>query len=156
MDEFKIIDVMNEAMLKLLKDRNKDFQENLKISEYLKDEAIFFKINKQNAYSILKNVGVKEEQLENVYKKLTSPNVFYKLLNSGKIKENDELIIKYETYRKQLIRMPKEFAKLRSSKDVAKKSDEIIAMVKQYKKCIDELFAIYDEFMEDIYPKLNA
>ena len=63
---------------------------------------------------------------------------------------------KYETYRKQLIRMPKEFAKLRSSKDVAKKSDEIIAMVKQYKKCIDELFAIYDEFMEDIYPKLNA
>ena len=101
MDEFKIIDVMNEAMLKLLKDRNKDFQENLKIREYLKDEAIFFIINKQNAYSILKNVGVKEEQLENVYKKLTSPNVFYKLLNSGKIKENDELIIKYETYRKQ-------------------------------------------------------
>ena len=50
MDEFKIIDVMNEAMLKLLKDRNKDFQENLKIREYLKDEAIFFKINKQNAY----------------------------------------------------------------------------------------------------------
>ena len=85
MDEFKIIDVMNEAMLKLLKDRNKDFQENLKIREYLKDEAIFFKINKQNAYSILKNVGVKEEQIENVYKKLTSPNVFYKLLISNKL-----------------------------------------------------------------------
>ena len=28
----------------------------------------------------------------NVYKKLTSPNVFYKLLNSGKIKENAEFI----------------------------------------------------------------
>ena len=72
---------MNEAMLKLLKDRNKDFQENLKIREYLKDEAIFFKITKTTAYAILKNVGVKEKQLENVYKKLTSPNMFYDLFD---------------------------------------------------------------------------
>ena len=62
----------------------------------------------------------------------------------------------YETYRKKLVQVPKEFAKLRNSKDVAKKSVEIIGMVKQYKQCIDELLAIYDEFMEDIYPKLNA
>lgn len=100
MDEFKIIDVMNEAMLKLLKDKNKNYEKNLKIREYLKDKAIFFKINKPTAYAILKNVGVKEEQLENVYKKLTSPNMFYDLLNKGKIKTDDEnLIIKYQTYR---------------------------------------------------------
>ena len=100
MDEFKVIDVMNEAMLKLLKDKNENYEKNLKIREYLKDEAIFFKITKTTAYAILKNVGVKEEQLENVYKKLISPNMFYDLLNKGKIKADDEnLIIKYQTYR---------------------------------------------------------
>ena len=52
MDEFKIIVVMNEAMLKLLKDKNANYEENLKIKKYLEDEAIFFKINKLNAYKI--------------------------------------------------------------------------------------------------------
>ncbi len=99
-DEFKVIDVMNEAMLKLLKDKKKNYEKNLKIKEYLKDEAFFFKINKLNAYTILQNVGVKQEQMEAVYKKLISPNIFYDLLNKGKIKEDDEnLIIKYKIYR---------------------------------------------------------
>ena len=100
MDEFKVIEVMNEAMLKLLKDKNKNYEKNLKIKEYLKDEAFFFKINKINAYKILQNVGVKEEQLEEVYKKLISQNVFYELLCKKKIKEDDEdLIIKYNVYK---------------------------------------------------------
>ena len=30
-DEFKVIVVMNEAMLKLLKDKNSNYEENLKI-----------------------------------------------------------------------------------------------------------------------------
>ena len=68
---------------------------------------------------------------------------------------------KYETYRKQLIRMPKEFAKLRSSKDVAKKSDEIIAMVKQYKKCIDRMnclrfmMNLWKIFIRNLMPNAN-
>lgn len=100
MDEFKVIVVMNEAMLKLLKDKNKDYEINLKIKEYLKDQAFFFKINELNAYKILEGVGVKKEQLENVYKKLISPNMFYDLLNRGIIKADDQdLIIKYKTYR---------------------------------------------------------
>ena len=33
MDEFKVIVVMNEAMLKLLKDKNFNYEENLKIKE---------------------------------------------------------------------------------------------------------------------------
>lgn len=99
MDEFKVIVVMNEAMLKLLKDKNANYEDNLKIKRYLEDETIFFKINKSNAYKILQSVGVKQERLEDVYKKLTSPNVFYDLLNRGKIKANDEnLIIKYNDY----------------------------------------------------------
>ena len=99
MDEFKVIDVMNEAMLKLLKDKNANYEENLKIKKYLEDEAIFFKISKPNAYKILQNVGVKQEKLEDVYKKLTSPNVFYDLLNRSKIKADDNnIIIKYDVY----------------------------------------------------------
>lgn len=99
MDEFKVIVVMNEAMLKLLKDKNVSYEENLKIRKYLEDETIFFKINKVEAYKILQNVGVKQENLENVYKKLISPNVFYDLLNRGKLKANDaNIIIKYNVY----------------------------------------------------------
>lgn len=99
MDEFKVIVVMNEAMLKLLKDKNANYEENLKIKKYLEDETIFFKISKLKAYKILESVGVKQEKFEDVYKKLTSSNVFYDLLNKGKIKaDDDKLIIKYDIY----------------------------------------------------------
>lgn len=100
MDEFKVIVVMNDAMLKLLKDKNKNYEKNLKIKEYLKDKAFFFKINELNAYKILEAVGVKKEQLEKVYKKLIAPTMFYDLLNRGIIKVDDQdLMIKYRTYR---------------------------------------------------------
>lgn len=99
MDEFKVIVVMNEAMLKLLKDKNFNYEENLKIKEYLEDETIFFKIDKVKAYNILQKVGIKQENLENVYKKLISPRVFYDLLHRGKIKaDDDSIIIKYDLY----------------------------------------------------------
>ena len=99
MDEFKVIVVMNEAMLKLLKDKNSNYEVNLKISKYLEDETIFFKIDKSQAYKILQNVGVKQENIESVYKKLISPNIFYDLLNKGKIKaDDDKLIVKYNPY----------------------------------------------------------
>ena len=101
MDEFKMIDVMNEAMLKLLKDKNADYEINMKIKELLQDEAIFFKIGKSKAFVILQNVGVKQDKLEEVYKKLTTSNKFYDLLNIGKLKADDEsLVVKYDTYNK--------------------------------------------------------
>lgn len=99
MDEFKVISVMNEAMLKLLEHKNANCDDNLKIRKYLEDETIFFKIDKLKAYEILKKVGVKQDQLEEVYKKLTTSEVFYDLLNKGKLKaDDDKLIIKYNTY----------------------------------------------------------
>lgn len=99
MNEFRVITIMNEAMLRLLQDKNEDCKTNLKIKKYLEDETIFFKINKEKAYNILQNVGVKQEKLEEVYKKLISQDIFYDLLNKGKIKkEDDNIIIKYDTY----------------------------------------------------------
>lgn len=100
MGEFKVIVVMNKAMIEVLKEKNENFEINLKIEQDLKDEAYFFKIQKIDAFEILQKVGVKQEQLENVYKKLISPNVYYNLIQKGKINENDEnLVIKYKTKR---------------------------------------------------------
>ncbi len=96
MDEFIVIKVMNEATIKLLKDKNKNCSINLKIKDFLQDEAFFFKISKDNAYKILFNVGVKKEQLDNVYNKLISPMVYYSLLKRNIIKPNDKLVIKYK------------------------------------------------------------
>ncbi len=99
MNEFKVIEVMNEAMLKLQKEKNANYDENLKIKKYLEDESFFFKIDKLEAYKILKNVGVKKDYLENTYQKLISPDMYYDLLNRGKINLDDNsLIIKYDTY----------------------------------------------------------
>ena len=100
MNEFKIIVIMNEAMIKFLKEKNMDCSLNEKIQKKLQDEALFFKISKINAHKILKAVGVKEENFEKVYKKLTSSDIFYELVQKGKVVYNDEnLIIKYNDYR---------------------------------------------------------
>ncbi|MCI9063324.1 MAG: hypothetical protein HFJ17_01800 [Clostridia bacterium] len=101
MDEFKVIIVMNEALLRLRKTKGEDCTINLKIKECLKDEGFFFRTDKSNAYNVIKNVGVRDEQIEEVYKKLTTSSVFYNLLYRGIIKSNDEnLVVKYKTYRK--------------------------------------------------------
>ena len=97
MDEFKVISIMNEATKEVLKDKNENYERNLQIEEFLKDEAFFFKIDKLTAYEILKDVGVRKEQLETVYNKLISQKVFYDLLYRGKIDVNDKnLIVKYK------------------------------------------------------------
>ncbi len=100
MNEFKVIEVMNRAKIEVLKDKKEDYSLNQKIQEYLKDETFFFRINKEKAYKILQTIGVKKELLEEVYKKLINQDVYYDLLNRGKIKDDDEsVIVKYKVYR---------------------------------------------------------
>ena len=100
MNEFKVIEVMNRAKIEVLKDKKEDYSLNQKIQEYLKDETLFFRINKEKAYKILQTIGVKKELLEEVYKKLINQDVYYDLLNRGKIKDGDEsVIVKYKVYR---------------------------------------------------------
>lgn len=109
-NEFIVIDVMNEAMIKTLSQKKENCEENIKIREYLKDEAFFFKTDKENAYRVLKNVGVKEENISSVYNKLVSQNMFYELINRGKInKDESDLVVKYED--------------IKSSKDIFKKKN---------------------------------
>lgn len=61
----------------------------------------------------------------------------------------------YESERLKLVDMPKKIASMRQKKDIAKDED-IVQMVNEYKKNIDTMFDIYDTFMKQVYPKLNA
>lgn len=96
MDEFVVIKVMNEAMLRLKKSKNEDYTKNEKIKEFLQDEAIFFKIRKEMALKVLISVGVNEEKLEETYQKLITKNMYENLIRKGKINpETDNLFVKY-------------------------------------------------------------
>ena len=96
MDEFEVIVIMNEAKIRLLKDKNKDTSNNLLIKKYLEHKNCFFKMDKFIAQKILLAVGVNKEQIDNVYEKLICRSMFYDLLNKGLIDQNDkELVINY-------------------------------------------------------------
>ena len=104
MNEFKVIEIMNKSQISVLKEKNKDYSLNQKIQEYLKDETIFFRISPQNAYKILDAVGVRKDSIEDVYQKLIDPNVFFELVQKGKIKTEDKsIIVKYDKYRSRWI-----------------------------------------------------
>ena len=96
MDEFIVIKVMNEAMLRLKKRKNEDYKKNEELKKYLEDEALFFRIKKAYVIEILNIVGVAEDKLEETYQKLTNKEMYDKLIKNGKINSSDDLAIKYE------------------------------------------------------------
>ena len=59
---------------------NKDNEHELKkyklIKEILKDEQCFFKIDIESAYAILRDLGIKEENLQEIYKELIDIKYF--------------------------------------------------------------------------------
>ena len=69
MDEFIVVKVMNEAMLRLKKNKNEDYSINERIRHDLEDRELFLKISKKDALMILSNVGVSNGKLEEMYKK---------------------------------------------------------------------------------------
>lgn len=70
MDEFIMIKVMNEAMIKLKQSKNEDYKINEEIKNDLEDRDFFKKISKNTALKILTAVGVADDRLEITYKKL--------------------------------------------------------------------------------------
>lgn len=98
MTKLKEIELMNETMIAYLEKLGISCERNIIIKQILKDEACFFKIEKEDAYMILKDVGV-SNNIEEIYASLISREEFYRLQQSGKIHENDDdLKIKYELY----------------------------------------------------------
>ena len=96
MNEFIVIKVMNEAMLKLKKSKHQNYVINEKIKKKLEDEAFFFKINKDIAIKVLTCVGVSELTLEKTYLKLIRKEMYDKLVKNGRIKTNDNLVVRYK------------------------------------------------------------
>lgn len=75
MDEFNVIKIMNEAMIRLKKSKNEDYDINNKIKECLEDRKLFYKIKKETAIRILICAGVNEDKLEETYQKLISKKI---------------------------------------------------------------------------------
>lgn len=97
--QIKQIDLMNDSMITYLKKIGEATQRNEIIKQILKDEACFFKIEKEDAYIILKDIGVSQEQVDSVYLKLISSDNFFDLVRKGKINENEpDLKVKYSKY----------------------------------------------------------
>ena len=95
-DTFNVIIIMNEAKIKLAKEKDTSYDANLQIRELLKDRAYFYKINKEDAYKILRSVGVLEEMLPETYIKLVNREIYDNLVISRKLNPNDsDIIIKF-------------------------------------------------------------
>ena len=94
MDKFVVIKVMNEAMLRLKREKNEDCEKNETIKKFMDDEALFFRIKKEAAINVLRCVVVNEEELEKTYQELTNKSTYDSLVRKGKINPNDEKILK--------------------------------------------------------------
>lgn len=91
-----IIKILN--FFKLSIGRKSDLH-NFYDSLILNDETCFFKMNKNDEYMILKDIGILDNQIDTIYQKLISFNEFYNLYEGKKLDLNDEeILIKYPIY----------------------------------------------------------
>lgn len=98
MTQLNKIKIMNDTMIVYLKKMGINYQRNEIIKNIFADDACFFKMNKDDAFLILSEIGIKNN-IEETYAKLVSNDVFYDLYKKGKINKNDsDLVIKYEIY----------------------------------------------------------
>lgn len=98
MTQLNELRIMNDTMIIYLKKLGIDCQRNNIVKNILEDDTCFYKMSKEDAILILKEIGV-QSNIENIYAELTSSDLFYELYRNGKIDVNDnELIIKYKIY----------------------------------------------------------
>lgn len=82
MNEFVAIKIMNEAMIRLKKSKNEDYDVNEQIKKCLQDKDFFYKIKKETALRVLICVGVNQDKLEETYQKLISKKIDDKYIKS--------------------------------------------------------------------------
>ena len=93
------IRLMNDATILYLEKMKINSERNILIKNILKDDACFFKLDKQDAYSILEDIGVEKNIIASVYLELISSKQYYYLQQTRKIEDSDEEIkIKYKKY----------------------------------------------------------
>ena len=99
MTQLNELRLINEANIQYLKKINENLKRNEIIKEILNDDACFFKMNKDEAYMLLSEIGILDEHIENIYQKLISTDEFYYLYKSKKIDlKDEEVLIKYPIY----------------------------------------------------------
>ena len=91
--------LMNNATILYLKKLNMSYERNSIISNILKDDSCFFKLSKQDAYTILEDIGVESQQIYLAYLDLISIDNYYSLKNSGKISR----VLKLNIYDEQCL-----------------------------------------------------
>lgn len=99
MTQLSELRLINDSNILYLKKINRSYKRNEIIKNILNDETCFFKMNKNDAYIILHDIGILDEQIDKVYQKLISFDEFYKLYKCKKIDlNNEEILIKYPIY----------------------------------------------------------
>ncbi len=82
--------LMNEATIIYLNKKGISNKRNEIIKKILEDDSCFLKLDKDDAFSILDDIGVNKEEIPNVYSLLTSYDEFKILKNNGKIDNEDK------------------------------------------------------------------
>lgn len=99
MTQLSELRLINDSNILYLKKLNRSYKRNEIIKNILNDETCFFKMNKNDAYMILKDIGILDNQIDTIYQKLISFNEFYNLYEGKKLDLNDEeILIKYPIY----------------------------------------------------------
>ena len=99
MTQLSELRLINDSNILYLKKINRSYKRNEIIKNILDDEACFFKMYKNDAYMILQDIGILDNQIDDIYQKLISSDEFYRLFKSKKIDLNDkDILIKYPIY----------------------------------------------------------
>ena len=99
MTQLSELKLINDSNILYLKKINRSYERNEIIKKILSDETCFFKMDKDDAYMVLQDIGILDDQIDDVYKKLISSDEFYRLYQCNKIDLNDEeILIKYPIY----------------------------------------------------------
>ena len=85
MTQLSELRLINDSNILYLKKINRSYKRNEIIKNILNDETCFFKINKNDAYMILQDIGILDNQIDNVYQNLISSDEFYNLYKCKKI-----------------------------------------------------------------------
>lgn len=132
MNQLQQIKLMNDSMIIYLKKIDENTEKNEIISKILDDEACFFKMKKEDAYIILKEVGISNDNLDSIYMQLISSDNYYHLKEIGKLDDKDEeIIVKYKNYDYNDI-----FKDRRTMNNTNKARDNIDTSIIKYKENI--------------------
>ncbi|MBR2744430.1 MAG: hypothetical protein IKE01_03940 [Clostridia bacterium] len=84
--------MLNETEIIYNKKQKLDYQKNEIIEKLLADEAVFFKIPKEDAYLVLKKLGIPEDQLYINYISLISYDEYQRLIKSNKLTKEETIL----------------------------------------------------------------